>query len=81
MHRMTAPNVKEQRRLMLILVASVVALDSAIIGIYQFMHIAQRPAKTQETFVAVWVVLTLLVVPTQMKKIRRFRPPRRVRKP
>jgi hypothetical protein len=37
------------------------------------MHIADRPARTQETFVAVWVVLTLFLVTTLMKKIRQSR--------
>lgn len=70
-------NVREQRRLTLILVGSVVVLDAAVIGIYYALKIAERPMKTQETFIAVWVVLTLLVVTTLMKKIRKLRPPRR----
>jgi uncharacterized membrane-anchored protein len=37
------------------------------------MHIADRPERTQQTFVAVWVVLTLLVVTTQVKRIRKMR--------
>jgi putative Mn2+ efflux pump MntP len=74
MHDMPVPS--ELRRRTLILVASVVALDAVVIGIYYALHIQQRPIKTQETFVAVWVVLTLLVVVTQMKEIRKFRRPR-----
>lgn len=70
-------NVREQRRLTLILVGSVVVLDVVVIGIYKALHVAERPMKTQETFIAVWVVLTLLVVTVLMKKIRKLRPPRR----
>jgi hypothetical protein len=71
-----SPNVAELRKRTLILVASVVVLDAAIIGLYYALHIRDRPIKTQETFVATWVVLTLLVVTTQMKHIRKLRPRR-----
>ena len=66
-------NVQEVRKYLLMLVVAVVALDAVVLGIYYGMHIAERPEKTQETFVAVWVVLTLLVVATIMKKLRRAR--------
>ncbi|HEX4681990.1 MAG TPA: hypothetical protein VH277_04740 [Gemmatimonadaceae bacterium] len=69
------PVPSELRRRTLILVASVVALDAVVIGIYYGLHIRDRPIRTQESFVAVWVVLTLLVVATQMKEIRKFRRP------
>ncbi|HXT18892.1 MAG TPA: hypothetical protein VN706_24920 [Gemmatimonadaceae bacterium] len=70
------PVPTELRRRTLILVASIVGLDVVVIAIYYALHIRERPLKTQETFVAVWVVLTLLVVVTQMKEIRKFRRPR-----
>jgi hypothetical protein len=66
-------NSREMRRLTLILVGSVVVLDAAVIGIYYALHIPDKPMKTQQSFIAVWVVLTLLVVTTQMKKIRKLR--------
>ena len=65
-----SPNRKELKRLLLILVASIVVLDAAVIGLYYAAHIQERPVKTQQTFVAVWVVLTLIVVTTMMRKIR-----------
>jgi hypothetical protein len=68
-----SPNRKELKRLLLILVATVVVLDAAIIGLYYAAHIQDRPVKTQQTFVAVWVVLTLIVVTTMMKRIRQAR--------
>jgi hypothetical protein len=67
------PDNREAKRLTLILVGSIVALDSAVIGIYYALHIADKPVKTQEIFIAVWVVLTLLVVTTLMKRIRKLR--------
>jgi hypothetical protein len=61
------------KRLLLLLVGAVVVLDGAIIGLYYALHIADRRVTTQESFVAVWVVLTLIVVTTMMKKIRQAR--------
>lgn len=71
----TVPTVstEQQRKLLLTLVLAVVGLDAVVLGVYYGLHIADRPEKTQETFVAVWVVLTLLVVTTLMKRIRRAR--------
>ena len=63
------------KRLMLILIGSVVALDAVVIGIYYGVHIPDKPMKTQQMFIAVWVVLTLLVVTTLMKRIRKLRRP------
>ena len=68
-----SPNRREIKRLLLILVASVVVLDAAVIGLYYAAHVQDRPVKTQQTFVAVWVVLTLIVVTTMMKRIRQAR--------
>jgi hypothetical protein len=68
-----SPNRREIKRLLLILVASVIVLDASVIGLYYGAHIPDRPMKTQQTFVAVWVVLTLIVVTTMMKRIRRAR--------
>lgn len=64
------PVTKELKRLLLTMIVLVVVLDGIIIGLYYLFHIPDRPVKTQETFVAVWVVITLLVVTTMMKRIR-----------
>jgi len=79
MHRMspspsTAPpesaNRREIKRLLLTLVGAVVVLDAVVIGLYYAVDIQARPIKQQQMFVAVWVVLTLIVVTTMMRKIR-----------
>jgi lysylphosphatidylglycerol synthetase-like protein (DUF2156 family) len=70
MHRMPAPVTPEHRKLLMQLVVSVVVLDATIIGLYYAFHIADRAVKTQQTFVATWVVLTLIVVTTMLKRIR-----------
>jgi hypothetical protein len=61
------------KRLFLILVAAVVVLDAIMIGGYYALHVGMRAMKTQQTYVAVWVVLTLVVVTTMMKRIRAAR--------
>ena len=71
--------MREMKKLLLTMVVAVVVLDAAIIGLYYAFRIADRAIKTQETFVAVWVVLTLIVVTTMMKRIREAR--RRSRAP
>jgi len=70
---MPAPDVKALKRLLLMMIGLVVGLDVLVIGLYYGFHIGDRPLKTQETFVAVWVVLTLMVVTTMMKRIRQAR--------
>ena len=64
---------RAMKRLLLTLVAAVIVLDAAVIGVYYAAGVADRSAKTQQMFVGVWVVLTLIVVTTIMKKIRTAR--------
>jgi hypothetical protein len=64
---------REMKRLLLKLVGAVVVLDAAVIGLYYALKIEARPIKQQQMFVAVWVVLTLIVVTTMMKRIREAR--------
>jgi len=81
MHRMPtihqpgqpSPATREMKKALLTMVVSVVVLDAIAIATYRFAHVPERPIKTQETFVAVWVVLTLIVVTTMMKRIRQAR--------
>jgi hypothetical protein len=68
-----SPVTRELKRYLLTLVVGVVVLDAVAIGVYYGFHIADRPEKMQEEFVAVWVVLTLIVVTTMMKRIRQAR--------
>jgi nitric oxide reductase large subunit len=79
MHRMSpnpsAPplesaNRRVMKRLLLTLVGAIVVLDAAVIGLYYAMGIQARPIKQQQIFVAVWVVLTLIVVTTMLRKLR-----------
>jgi len=76
MQRMTppvSPKRAAMRKHVLTLLVSVVVLDAVMIGAYYGFHVRDRVEKTQMTFVAVWVVLTLIVVTTIMKRIRQLR--------
>ena len=76
MQRMTppvSPKRAELRKHVLTLLVAVVALDALMVAAYYGFHVHDRLEKTQMTFVAVWVVLTLIVVTTIMKRIRQVR--------
>ncbi|MEP6493740.1 MAG: hypothetical protein ABJF01_13750 [bacterium] len=64
------PVTKELKTLLLTFVGLMVVLDATVIGVYYALHVQSRPLRTQQTFVAVWVVLTLVVVTTMLKRIR-----------
>ena len=64
---------EELKKLTLTLIVSVVVLDAIMIGGYYALHVDTRTERTQQTYVAVWVVLTLAVVTTLMKRIRAAR--------
>jgi hypothetical protein len=68
-----SPLRRELKAHLLKLVVGVAVLDAVAIGLYYGLHIADRPVNTQEVFIAVWVVLTLVIVTTMMKRIRQAR--------
>ena len=70
-------NQNELRRRTLFLFGSIVLLDVVVIVVYYALHVRERPVKTQQMFIAAWVVATLVVIVPQMKEIRKFRRPRR----
>jgi hypothetical protein len=70
---MPGPVTREVKKYLIQLVIGVAVLDAIMIGVYYWFAISVRPERTQQTFVAVWVVLTLIVVTTRMKKIRQAR--------
>ena len=73
MNHMPRPVLREVKKYLIQLVVGVAVLDAIMIGLYQWFSISLRPERTQQTFVAVWVGLTLIVVTTLMKKIRKAR--------
>ena len=69
----TAAGRQLMKKYLLRLVIAVVVLDTVAIALYYALRIGERPQRTQQTFIAVWVVVTLLIVTTLMKKIRQAR--------
>jgi len=67
------PTPREQKKTLLTLVVMVAVLHSIAIAVYHFYHIPDRPLKTQQLFVGVWVMATLLVIAPMMRKIRQAR--------
>ena len=70
---MTPTPRRELKKHILRLVIAVAVLDTVVIGLYYALSIQSRPVRTQQTFVGVWVALTLIVVTTFMKRIRQVR--------
>ena len=70
---MPGPVTREVKKYLIQLVVGVAVLDAIMIGIYYGLSVPLRAERTQQTFVAVWVALTLIVVTTLMKKIRKAR--------
>jgi hypothetical protein len=70
---MPGPVTREVKKYLIQLIVGVVVLDAIMVGAYYRLSVPLRPERTQQSFVAVWVVLTLLVVATRMKKIRQAR--------
>lgn len=68
-----SPLRRELKGYLLKLVVGVAVLDIVAIGLYYALHIRDRPSNTQQVFVAIWMVLTLIIVTTMMKRIRQAR--------
>ena len=73
----SSPSRQELRGRMLKLIVSIAVVHGVAITAYYALHVPERPMKTQQTFIAVWVVVTLGVLVPQMKGIRALRRPRR----
>jgi len=70
---MPGPVTREVKKYLIQLVVCIVVLDAIMIGVYYGLSVPLKPERAQQSFVAIWVVLTLIVVATRMKKIRQAR--------
>lgn len=52
------------------LVGLVVAIDMVAIALYYTLHISLSSAKTQEVFTVTWMVVVLVIVVVQLRRIR-----------
>jgi ABC-type amino acid transport system permease subunit len=67
------PTPREQKKNLLTLVVLVAVVHGVAIAVYHFAHIPDRPVRTQQLFVGVWVMVTLIVITPMMRRIRRGR--------
>lgn len=65
--------MRDMKRELLIMIASVVVLHAVVIAIYYAAGIKTRAPRTQTIFVAVWTVLTLLLVLRGTGRVRAAR--------
>lgn len=65
--------VAELRKFLLQMVAAVVVLDIAAIGLYYGLHIQRTTPRTQAVFTGTWMVMTLVVVLVGLGRIRSAR--------
>ena len=70
---MPGPVTRDVKKYLIQLIVGVVVLDALMIGMYYGLSVPLKPERTQQSFVAIWVVLTLIVVATRMRKIRQAR--------
>ena len=61
------------RKLLVTMVALVVAVDAVAIGSYYAFHLDRRPQQIQFAFTATWILLTLAVCAVYLKRIRALR--------
>jgi len=74
MFGMTASEARAQQKKNLIaLILCVAVLDGVMIALYYAFDVRDGTVKTQQTFVGIWVVLTLIIVTTILRRIRQAR--------
>ena len=60
-------------RHLVVMVAAVTALDAAAIAAYYLAGIASASTATRNAFTAVWMIATVIIVGTGLRRIRRAR--------
>jgi hypothetical protein len=70
---MASPVAGQLKRYLLLMVAAVVMLDGAAIGLYYALHVKRASVVMQQAFAGAWIVLTLAVVMTGLSRIRNAR--------
>ena len=70
---MVSPLAAELRKHVVRLIAAVLVLDTAAIGLYYGLHISRTVPRVQLMFTGVWTALTLVVVLVSLGRIRSAR--------
>jgi hypothetical protein len=58
---------------LLVLVGAILAVDVVAIAAFYALHLNGRAGTEQQTFIGVWILVSLAIVVVQQRKIRRAR--------
>ncbi len=62
---------------LIVMVAAIAAIDIIAIAVFYALHLNGNPGTAQQTFIGVWILISLVIVFIQQRKIRRIRSGRR----
>jgi hypothetical protein len=58
---------------LIVLVGAILAVDVVAIAIFYALHLNGNPGPRQQTFIGIWILISLGIVAIQQRKIRRAR--------
>lgn len=67
------PDREAIKRHLIVMVSAVAGLDVVAIAAYYALHLNNNPGSSQNTFVGIWILVSLAIVFIQQRKIRRAR--------
>ena len=74
MNDIRPPTVNEAiKHHLLVMVGAVIAVDAIAIAAFYALHLNGRAGPEQQTFIGVWILVSLAIVVVQQRKIRRAR--------
>ena len=56
---------------LLVMVAAILGIDVIAIAIFYALHLNGNPGPRQQTFIGIWILISLGIVAIQQRKIRR----------
>ena len=56
---------------LLVMVGAILAVDLIAIAIFYALHLNGNPGPRQQTFIGIWILISLAIVAIQQRKIRR----------
>ena len=62
---------------LLVMVAAIAVVDVIAIAAFYAAHLNNNPGPKQQTFIGIWILISLAIVFIQQRKIRRVRSGRR----
>jgi hypothetical protein len=62
---------------LIVMVAAIAVVDVVAIAAFYAAHLNNNPGPAQQTFIGIWILISLAIVFIQQRKIRRVRSGRR----